>query len=55
MEIPSIFTNKFLRINKVTLVCQEDILPKVEQERTTNMVSKVHFTRTPYRYPKHKS
>jgi hypothetical protein len=55
MEIPSISTNKLLRINKVTQVCKEDILPKVKQESTTNMVSKVHVTRTPYRHPNYKS
>jgi DNA repair exonuclease SbcCD ATPase subunit len=55
MEIPSISTNKLLRINKATQVSKEDLLPKVKQESTTNMVSKVHVTRMPYQHPNHKS
>jgi hypothetical protein len=55
MEIPSISTNKYLRINKATQVSKEELLPKVKLESTTNMESKVHVTRMPYRYPNHKS
>jgi hypothetical protein len=55
MEIPSISANQHLRINKETQVCKEDILPKVKPESTTNIVSKVHVTKNPYRHPNHKS
>jgi hypothetical protein len=55
MENPSISTNKHLMINKVTQVCKEDMLQKVNQESTTSMRKKDKVTRTPYRDPNHKS
>ena len=55
MEIPSISTNTMLRIDKVTQVCKEDILPKVKQESTTNMESIADVTRMPYRHPNKKN
>ena len=51
MEIFSISTNKLSRINKATQMCKEDMLPKAKQESTTNMVSKVHDTRTHFQHP----
>jgi len=51
MEIPSISTNKLLRINKAKQVFNEEILPKVNQESTTNMVSKNQVRRTHYLCP----
>jgi hypothetical protein len=55
MENPSLLIIRNLGINKATQICKEDILPKLKQESTTNMVSKVNVKRTPYRHPDHKS
>jgi hypothetical protein len=54
-KIPSISTTNLLRIDKATQMCKEDVLPKVKEESSTNMVSKVHVTMTPCQHPNRKS
>ena len=40
-------------IDEVTLVCKEDILPKVKQENTMSVIRKDHVTRIHYGHPNH--
>jgi hypothetical protein len=53
MENLSVLVDKYLVINRVTQVYEEDIIPKVNQENTTSMIRKNHATRTPYLHLNH--
>ena len=54
MGTPSVRTNRSSSINQSTSMCEENCIPKLNQENTTSMIRENNVIRTPYRHPNHK-